>query len=385
MAEILKRLSHEKINEIRSDTLLNKLIYCTLFTSKYIRMIKKISFSLFLFIHTNLIIAQTKMTNPTPNYTITGYVDGYFGYDFTKSINQSNNYTSFTHVKNKVALGMASIKVDKSMGKFEGTIDLGFGKRAEEFSYNDKGFLSLIKQAFLSYSVSDRLKITAGKWGTHVGYELLDAPLNRTYSMSYGFSYGPFFHTGVKADYALSGKSSLMIGIANPSDFVSTSSTSKVIIAQFSTKLFKDITSVYVNFLGGNTGGDHNFNQFDVVINNAVSTKWAINYNGTLYATSNNGKKSAWKSNAVYINYDYSSKIGLTYRSEYFDDKKALTAVPTGASIFANTLSLNYKYKKCILLPEIRIDNAKTNIFYTSNGNPTGKKTSFVLAFIYKL
>ena len=39
-----------------------------------------------------------------------------------------------------------------------------------------------------------------GKWFTHVGYELSDAYLNRNYSMDYMFSYGPFFHTGIKMD-----------------------------------------------------------------------------------------------------------------------------------------------------------------------------------------
>lgn len=35
---------------------------------------------------------------------------------------------------------MASLKVDQSLGKFAATVDLGVGKRAEEFSYNDNGF-----------------------------------------------------------------------------------------------------------------------------------------------------------------------------------------------------------------------------------------------------
>ena len=40
--------------------------------------------------------------------------------------------------------------------------------------------------------------------------------------MDYMFSYGPFSHTGLKADIGLGGKSALMIGVANPSDNVTT-------------------------------------------------------------------------------------------------------------------------------------------------------------------
>jgi len=51
------------------------------------------------------------------------------------------------------------------------------------------------------------------------------------------FSYGPFFHTGIRADIALGGKSAMMIGFVQPTDFVSSSSPDKMLIAQFSTKL----------------------------------------------------------------------------------------------------------------------------------------------------
>ena len=75
--------------------------------------------------------------------------------------------------------------------------------------------LFALKQAYLSYAVTDKFKLTMGKWATHIGYELADAYLNRNYSMDYMFSYGPFSHTGIKADIGLGGKSALMIGVAN--------------------------------------------------------------------------------------------------------------------------------------------------------------------------
>jgi hypothetical protein len=51
-----------------------------------------------------------------------------------KGFRHTNNYTSFTNSQNSFELGMASIKADYSIGKVDGVIDLGFGRRAEEFS-----------------------------------------------------------------------------------------------------------------------------------------------------------------------------------------------------------------------------------------------------------
>ncbi len=346
-------------------------------------MIKKISLIVILFSIFNTSFAQSDSTAPKYSITTSGSIDAYFRNSFSAPSGVTNNLTSFTNSNKKLALGMASLKVDQSIGKFAATVDLGLGKRAEEFSYNDHGFLAYLKQAYVSYSLTEKLKISAGKWATHVGYELLDAPLNRNYSMSYGFSYGPFFHTGIKAEYALSGKSSFMIGIANPTDYVTTISSSKVLIAQFSTKLFEDKTSIYANYQGGNTGGNTSFSQFDVVINNTISTQFTLNYDGTIYSAKD-GARSNWKSNAVYMNYDPSSKIGFTLRSEIFDDKSALSAGAFGTSIFANTLSMNYKIKKLTIIPELRLDNAKDNLFFNSDNIATGSNTSFIIAAVYK-
>ena len=144
-------------------------------------------------------MAQTDSTKKSIT-SITYSLDAYYRYDFNDAPNTTNNLTSFSNSKNSFELGMASIKADHSFGKVSATADLGFGKRARDFSYNDSNTLTAIKQLYICYAPSSAIKFTIGKWATHIGYEMLDAYLNRNYSMSYGFSYGPFFHTGIKAD-----------------------------------------------------------------------------------------------------------------------------------------------------------------------------------------
>ena len=312
---------------------------------------------------------SAKAAETATSYTI--YFDGYNKSDFSKQ--STNNKTSFTNSNQSLQLGMASIKIDHANGKFAGTVDLGLGKRAQEFSYNDNGVAQAIKQAYISYAPMSGLKITAGKWATHIGYELLDAYSNRNYSMSYGFSYGPFFHTGFRADIALGGKSAMMIGLAQPTDFVSSSSPDKMLIAQFSTSSKNDVLKAFLNYQGGKDKS-----QFDLVLNGVVSSQVGINYDGTIANIS--GKN--WTSNAVYVNYDPSAKFGFTLRSEYFNDTK--NAVGVGSSIFQNTLSANIHFAKLTLIPEIRFDNAKDKIFFNANSNLNQYAGNFLIAAVYK-
>lgn len=329
--------------------------------------------------------SKVAAAKPVSTTSVIYSFDAYYRYDFNNAPGFTNNLTSFTNSQNSFELGMASVRADHSFGKIAGTVDLGFGRRAEEFSYNDgqasvkNGFLTLaaIKQLYLSYAPSPKIKFTAGKWATHIGFEVLDAYANRNYSMSYGFSYGPFFHTGIRTDITLAAKSAFMIGIANPTDFTTTTSSSKIMISQFSTGTKDDKLKAFLNFQGGK-----DLTQFDLVLNGTVSSKFAINYDGTIQTRKILGVKNSWTSNALYFNYDPKPLFGFTLREEYFDDKKAVAGI--GTSIFATTLSANIHLGNLIVIPEIRYDNAKSDLFAKDAILKTKKDPSVLMAAVYK-
>jgi hypothetical protein len=320
---------------------------------------------------------------------ITGSVDAYYRYNFhnAKDPENTNNYTSFTNSHNSFELGMASVKAEYTTGKVTGVVDLGFGRRAEEFSYNEKnaGLGTAIKQAYISVAASDKLKFTMGKWATHVGYELVDAYLNRNYSMSYMFSYGPFFHTGLKAEYT-AGNFGFMLGVANPTDFVTASFDKKMILGQVSASGADGKLKVYLNYQGGKDTANTAINQVDLVVTGTLSDKFSVGYNGTMQAVKAKGKSSgdSWWGSAVYLNVDPSKVFGVTLRGEYFDDKKAVSAfsgvVGGGTSVLAATLSGNIRIDNLTIIPEFRLDNSKDAIFMKNSGEGVKSTGSFVLA-----
>jgi hypothetical protein len=314
---------------------------------------------------------DTTQVNTSKNTQFTAYIDAYYRMD--RAGFGSNNRTSFTNSNQSLQLGMASVKIDQVIGKFAGSLDLGLGKRAEEISYNDQGWSTLVKQGFLSYAPNAKLKFTVGKWATHIGYELPDAYLNRNYSMSYAFSYGPFFHTGVKAEFVLGGKTAMMLGLAEPTDVISAKVQPKMILAQLSTATKNEKLKAYLNYQGG-----LDKSQFDLVLNGVVNNKWGINYDGTICNIAGN----SWTSNAIYFNYDYNSIFGFALRSELFDDAKNVVGV--GSSIFQNTFSMNVHFKKLTVIPELRMDNAKDPIFLNKLMASTGTAGSFLIAAVYK-
>ena len=128
---------------------------------------------------------------------------------------------------------------------------------------------------------------------------------------------------------------------------------------------------LYLNYVGGQAPDTSKSSQFDAVITAKLGSKFSIGYNGTVNSTKTrssgrfNDAKSWWGS-ALYLNLDPTSSFGLTLRGEYFSDKnglKVFSGVKDGGSVFATTLSANFKTGSFIFIPEFRLDNASKEIF----------------------
>jgi hypothetical protein len=204
------------------------------------------------------------------------------------------------------------------------------------------------------------------------------------------FTNGPFFHTGLRTDFTF-GKSGFMIGVANPTDFTTTTSTTKTLIAQFSTGTKDDKVKAYLNYQGyfgakSTMPTAARLNQFDLVVLGNISSKFSLGYNGTVQTVRDEDAKQSkkWWGSALYLNYDPTSIFGLTWRNEYFSDEKyGLKTAGGGADIFASTLSGNIKIDNFRIIPELRVDNASKSIFTKSNGTAAKGTVSGLLAVVY--
>jgi hypothetical protein len=198
--------------------------------------------------------------------------------------------------------------------------------------------------------------------------------------MSYGFSYGPFFHTGIKADISLGGKTALMVGLANTTDYISAPSAVSYVLAQISTASANDKIKALLNFQGSTE-----LTQLNLVLTGVLSKKVTLAYDGSILTTHQLGVNNSWNSHAIYLNYDPTQTFGLTLRTDYFNDRKINPLVTTnGGSLIATTLSGNFKCSNLTIIPEIRMDCDSDPIFSKNGFQNKKSTTSFILAAVYK-
>jgi hypothetical protein len=320
---------------------------------------------------------------------ISGSADVYYKYDFNKQA--GNNKSSFTNSHNSFELGAARIKIEHTTSKLNMVAELAFGKRAEEFSYNETGTRAAIRQLYASYSPWQNIKFTAGDFATHFDNEIFEPDANRNYSMSYMFTYGPFFHTGLKAD-ATFGKHAFMLGVANPNDYKSFNNAKKYIIAQYSFAP-DDKFKGYINYFAGKRPADSaKVSQLEAILTKKFSDKFNILYIGSIafnkyQQAGKYGDSQNWWCSGLYFNYDPTSKFGLTLRTEYFNDEKrqnVFAAFSGGGNVFETTLSANFKIDNLVIIPEVRWENANKEIYTKSSGAGTKTNGSFLIAAVYK-
>ena len=327
------------------------------------------------------VVADT--TKKDAPLVIAGYADVYY----RANANSKGSYTSFTTADNAFSLASANVQISKETEKFAFMADLFFGERADQTAYNYVGAaspfgtvgssLSFLKQLYVVYKPTKTVKLTAGEFTTFFGYELIESPSNLNYSTSYTFSNGPFYHTGVKADFTLSDKLTATLGIFDPTDTKGFNGH-KYVGGQlgYTEGTFK----AFVNVLTGTTAdsASSQVTTFDVTSSWQATTKFGLGFNFTNKGLSpTKGTSTNWWGSAVYVNYVFSDNFTLAARGEIFDDGKGLAGLGTKVNEF--TVSGNFKAESFTFIPEIRFDNANAAIF----GNKTSD-VSLLCAAIYK-
>ncbi len=332
---------------------------------------------------TNTIFAQDAAKPAEVPLSIMGHVDAYYRY----SSNGVAGATSYSDAGKGFGFGMANLQLSKDNGKIAFMADVMFGPRAEGTNYNyvnangKSSSLALIKQLYVSYKPTDKLKFTLGNFMTFIGYELVEATNNLNYSMSYNYTNGPFYHTGLKLDYQFTDKFGGMIGVFNKTD-TKLDNGNKFVGGQLS--YVDGPFKIYLNGLSGKETDSLTTTTLDITTSYQATPKLGLGFNLlSINSVPTKGTATSLVGSALYVNYAVSDKFVLAARSEYLVDQSyAFNEVDNAITAF--TLSGNFKIDALTIIPEIRFDSAKKNVYATETGAAKNGDTTFILAAVYK-
>ena len=333
------------------------------------KKIKYLLYSVLTFVSFS-INAQEETTEEEPTFSVAGSIDTYF---------RSADYAPGTSFANKpgFALGMANVILSYEGEKSGFVADFVYGPRGVEAVFNSSGSSNIVNQLYAYLNVSDNFTLTLGNWNTFLGYEVISPTGNFNYSTSYMFSYGPFSHTGIKADFTLSEKSSLMLAVMNQTDFTEGNFDSVLTGIPFDAYMFGaqlGISGQYLNLLAGD-----GYTQIDFTGGFNLSDSFFLGINATSADMDDAGKFSGV---ALYPQLALSDTFTLGLRGEIFnDDSGILGGGDQDNTSF--TITGSFTSGNLTIKPEIRVDSASAEIYSKSLTDYTDNLASFVLAAIY--
>ena len=306
--------------------------------------------------------ATSEETTEEPTFSVSGSIDTYY------RSNRKAPPTSFADLPG-FALGMANIILSYEGEKHGFVADLVYGPRGEAavFGSEGNGSSSIINQLYAYYNVSDTFTLTLGNFNTFLGYEVIAPAANFNYSTSYMFSTGPFSHTGLKADIAISDDISFMAAIMNTTDETEYAETDETYFG-----LQLGLYGQYINLLSGD-----NYTQFDYTGGFNFSEKFYLGINAT--TTSLEGD-AGFSGVALYPQLALSDSFSLGFRGELFSTSDGTAADDLDLNAF--TITGSFSSGNLIIKPEFRIDTASSEIF-GETAALEDNISSFVLAAIY--
>ncbi len=347
---------------------------------------KKIFTLLCIVISLSLTAQETTEENESKiekKFSISGSIDAYFRYNLNAP-NDENAVapgSSFANLPG-FALGMANVVIGYEGEKVGFVADLVYGPRGEDATFlspalRPGGSSNIVNQLYAYWNVSESVKLTIGNFNTFLGYEVISPTANFNYSTSYLFSYGPFSHTGIKADIALSEDFSLMLAVMNPTDATEYNPTGEY---AFGAQL--GYADQFLNFLL-----DDGAYEIDYTGGLNLSEEFFLGINAALY---NNGESDddevGFAGVALYPQYSTSETVSIGLRGEYFMETGGFGAIGTGvkdSSIFATTLTANIKVGELTIIPELRLDSSSDDFFLDKDLKGQKSLSSFVLAAVY--
>ena len=309
----------------------------------------------------------TEETTEEPTFSIAGSIDTYY---------RSSEYapgTSFGNLPG-FALGMANVIVSYEGEKSGFVADFVFGPRGTDAVFNSTGSSNIVNQLYAYYNVSDSFTLTLGNFNTFLGYEVISPVANFNYTTSYMFSYGPFSHTGIKADIAVSDDVSIMLGVLNSTDMTESQPLGEDYMIGAQLGLYGQ----YINYLGGGSAG---VSQIDFTGGFNITDSFYLGLNATSYSDDNDVEFSGV---ALYPQYSFSDSFALGARYEAFseDGLGAIGSVSGEGDNTSFTITGSYTSGNMIIKPELRLDTASGQ-FYSNADGATDSLSTFIVAAIY--
>jgi len=334
-----------------------------------------------------------------------GFVDVYYGYNFNQPGNgpsglRENQLRNFDFYNDQFALSLVELMFHKDPDPFGFRVDLDFGPTTDWVHATEPTpagspvpdgieVYKHIQQAYLSWKPSSMWTIEAGKFVTHMGFEVIESKDNWNYSRSLLFAWAiPYYHSGLRISHT---HDNFWINgyIYNGWNNVVEDNAGKTFGAQLGLTPIKGLTIIQ-NWIGGPESVGESRQVLDTVVmfSPIDMLSLGLNYDYGWFKTSTAGDR-IWTGVAAYAKIAPTDRLAFIPRLEWFDDQGGFattgSTTATGRIIKEFTLTAEHKCSENVLTRlEYRGDWSTEDIFASETGvSNTDTQDTITLGLVY--
>ena len=241
------------------------------------------------------------------------------------------------------------------------------------------------------------LQLKFGRMVTLMGVEVIEDVVNPTWSEGYQFIYAENFTAlGLSAEYKFNNYLDAQLRVTNGWDVVQDNNSRKSFMGRFG--IYPDaLTSIsLVGYYGPEQTVDSTADRYglNVVLNRKFGARTSVWLQGDYGREQANAalpdptKDAKWWAIGGWLTYDFSPKIGVGLRGDYFDDRDGARTsgflgfpANTGLKVGSGTLTLNIRaWPQVLLRPEFRYDRSDLAAF---NGKKDQATFSLSTAYLF--
>ena len=315
--------------------------------------------------------------------------DGYYGYNFNKPFNRTNQLRNFDTNHNQFSLNLAEIVLQKRAEPFGFRFDLDFGPATTLVHSTEPGGVNTfqhIQQAYFTYvaPVGKGLTFDFGKFVTPHGAEVIESRDNFNYSRSLLFALAiPYYHFGLRMSYPVKDNFAVNFHLVNGWNNVVDNNTAKTFGMGFNWTPAKKVNWV-LNYMAGPEQTNNNTNWrtlWDTTVTITANDKLTFmgNYDYGFERTSPTSFIH-WTGVAGYMKIQANPWFAFGPRLEWFNDHDGFSTA-VGQRIKDFTMTSEFKlHPNMITRFEYRRDWSDQPFFNRSVENgPLGKNQNTVL------
>lgn len=326
---------------------------------------------------------------------ISGYLEVSGIWNFNKPSTYLNGFRAFDIDSNTFDIPATQIVLEKqNEGGALFKAKLMLGRTGTVMGTLENGNIGRLQEAYLAIPLSEKLTLTAGKWVTLEGVEVVESHTN--YNTSHGLLFTwaeAISHTGLRLDYTANEATTLKLGVVNGWDVVKDNNDAKTIMAQLawtmSPKASFVLTDMYGAEQAANNGNKRN--SVDIVgnftLSEGLTAAAQINF-GDEQGLLAGGKRAKWDGWGIWLKKQMNESLTLAGRYEMFNDTDGCRTIGCAAKIkhqnFTVTAELPMpKINDVTMRLEYRADSADLAV-YNSNGTASKSQNTLGANWVYK-